>query len=66
MRKIAVMNQKGGVGKTTTSVNLAGVLAERGHRVLVIDCDSQGDLSSVFLDAHEQLPHTVADILCSI
>ncbi|OWK38938.1 ParA family protein [Fimbriiglobus ruber] len=60
--RYAVTLHKGGVGKTTTSVNLSGVLAERGHRVLIIDCDSQGDLSSVFLDAHEQLPHTVADI----
>src|SRR5262249_14785375 len=54
---------KGGVGKTTTTVNIAGVLAEKpGARVLIIDCDSQGDVSSVFLDAHEQLPLSVADI----
>lgn len=60
--KYAVTLHKGGVGKTTTTVNLAGVLAEHGKRVLVIDCDSQGDVSSVFLDAHEQLPVSVADI----
>ncbi len=60
--RYAVTLHKGGVGKTTTSVNLAGVLAEAGRRVLLIDCDSQGDLSSVFLDAHERLPHSVADI----
>lgn len=60
--KYAVTLHKGGVGKTTTTVNIAGVLAERGKRVLIIDCDSQGDVSSVFLDAHEQLPLSVADI----
>jgi chromosome partitioning protein len=60
--KFAVTLHKGGVGKTTTTTNLAGVLAEQGHRVLLIDCDSQGDLSSVFLDDHENLPYTVADL----
>ncbi len=60
--KFAVTLHKGGVGKTTTTTNLAGVLAEQGQRVLLIDCDSQGDLSSVFLERHDQLPHTVADL----
>jgi len=41
MRSIAVMNQKGGCGKTTTTVNLAGCLASEGHRVLVVDMDPQ-------------------------
>lgn len=42
MRKIAVAMAKGGVGKTTTAVNLAHGLALAGHRVLVVDCDTQG------------------------
>jgi chromosome partitioning protein len=60
--KFAVTLHKGGVGKTTTTANLAGVLADQGNRVLLIDCDSQGDLSSLFLDGHESLSYSVADI----
>ena len=46
MRKIAIVGFKGGIGKTTTCVNLAAALALRGHRVLVIDTDTQANVAT--------------------
>lgn len=48
MKIWTVVNQKGGVGKTTTAVNLAGILAKRGERTLIIDLDPHGSMTSYF------------------
>jgi chromosome partitioning protein len=62
-RVISIANQKGGVGKTTTSVNLGAALAEAGNRVLVIDLDPQGNATSGLGIQHRDLEGSVYDVI---
>ncbi|GAB2535186.1 ParA family protein [Nocardia heshunensis] len=62
-RVIALCNQKGGVGKTTSTVNLGAALAELGLKVLLVDLDPQGALSAALGVAHHTLELTVYDLL---
>jgi chromosome partitioning protein len=62
-RIIAVANQKGGVGKTTTTVNVGAALAEQDHRVLVVDLDPQGNATTGLGINYRNLDHTMYDVL---
>lgn len=58
----AVANQKGGVGKTTTTVCLAGLLREQGHRVLMVDLDPHGSLTSYFKYDPDEIEFSTFDL----
>ncbi|WP_129599768.1 ParA family protein [Anaerophilus nitritogenes] len=60
---IAVFNQKGGVGKTTTNVNLSACLASKGKKILVVDIDPQGNTTSGLGIDKEQVDVTIYDLL---
>lgn len=62
-KAIAIFNQKGGVGKTTTNINLSAYLGKMGHRILVVDIDPQGNTTSGFGQASRYLEKTIYDAL---
>lgn len=62
-RTIAIFNQKGGVGKTTTNVNLSACLAKKGKKILVVDIDPQGNTTSGFGINKNELTSSIYDVL---
>ena len=64
-KTIAIANQKGGVGKTTTSINLSSALADKEKKVLVIDADPQGNTTSGFGIEKNELENTIYELILS-
>ena len=62
-RIIAIANQKGGVGKTTTAINLSACLADKGKKVLAVDMDPQGNMTSGLGLDKESIEKTVYDMI---
>ena len=65
MRTIAIINQKGGCGKTTVSINLSNALASRGYRTLLVDMDPQSHCAVGLAVPEEQIEQSIYDILVS-